>query len=275
MDQMPREELLHFALELAEAAAERIEPRYRRCEASLKADGSEVTDADREAELAMRALIAERHPDHAVMGEEFASSASREADHLWVLDPIDGTASFTLGVPLFGTLVGLLERGEPTVGVIHIPALHETLYATAGGGCWHRQGDSPPTRVHVVSAPTLAESAVSATALHSSDLTCEPGQKPYRLSAYARGARKFRFVTDCFQHLLVCRGSLQAALDTLMKPWDVAALVPCIREAGGKATTADGDEAGVIWGGSLLSSCGEPLHSELVEVLRPAAGTQP
>jgi histidinol-phosphatase len=203
MSEDPRQEYLGFALELAAAAAERIEPRYRRCEVSLKADGSEVTEADRAAEEAMRDLIAERYPKHEVLGEEFGSTGERDAEHLWVLDPIDGTASFTLGVPLFGTLVGLLERGEPTVGVIHITALRETVYASSGRGCWYRHGDLPPVRVKVSPQPTLAESVVSATAMHSSDLSCEPDQTPYRLSAYAKGARKFRFVTDCFQHFLV------------------------------------------------------------------------
>ncbi len=270
MSKQPRQEFLHFALELAAAAAEYIEPRYLRCEVTLKTDGSEVTEADREAETAMRDRIAERYPDHHVLGEEFGLSGDRDAEYLWVLDPVDGTASFTLGVPLFGTLVGLLERGEPVVGVIHITALRETIYAAAGSGCWYRRGDTPPRQVRVSARSTLAESIASATAMHSSDLWCEPGQTPYRLSAYARGARKFRFVTDCFQHFLVCRGALQAALDTLMFPWDNAAIVPCVREAGGKATTAGGDENDVVWGGSLLTSCGEPLHSELVDVLQPA-----
>ncbi len=271
MGQEHHQEYLQFALKLAATAAARIEPRYRRCEVSLKADGTEVTDADREAESAMRDLISERYPDHDVLGEEYGSTAARDAEHLWVLDPIDGTASFTLGVPLFGTLVGLLEHGQPTVGVIHIPALRETVYATTGGGCWYRHRDATPVRIQVSPAASLADAVVSATAIHSSDLASKEGEIPYRLSAYIEGARKFRFVSDCFQHLLVCRGALQAALDTLMQPWDIAAVVPCVREAGGKATTADGEEEDVIWGGSLLTSCGEPLHSELVKLLAPDA----
>ena len=141
--------LLDFALELARLAEAEILPRFRRVSFSLKADGSEVTEADREAERAMRAAIAARFPDHAVLGEELGASGAADARRRWVLDPVDGTVWFTLGVPTFGTLIGLLEDGEPVVGVVHFPALGETVFAARGGGCWLRRGDAAPQRLRV------------------------------------------------------------------------------------------------------------------------------
>jgi histidinol-phosphatase len=263
-------ELLAFALELARAAEEVILPLFRVAEAGTKADGTEVTEADRTAEAAMRGLIAQRFPDDAILGEEFGESGGWETGRCWVLDPIDGTASFTLGLPLFGTLVALLEEGEPVLGVIHLPAMRETVYAARGAGCWFLHGHADPVRVRVAAPVPLAQAVVSATAAHSSDIQALPGQTPYRLSELIRRARKFRFVGDCVQHALVARGKLHAAVDTLMSPWDIAALVPCVEEAGGKLTTLGGERRGLLRGGSLLSSSGSPLHEEVLKVLAPA-----
>ena len=262
-------DLLDFALDLARAAEAAILPRFRTAEVRLKPDGSEVTDADREAETAMRRLITERFPSHAILGEEFGESGSLGAGYCWVLDPIDGTASFTLGLPLFGTLVALLEDGEPLLGVIHLPAMRETVYAARGQGCWFRAGSETPSPARVAAAVPLADAVVSSTGPHSSDIQAQSGQTPYRLSALIRSARKFRFVGDCVQHALVCRGKLHAAVDTIMSPWDIAALVPCIEEAGGTATTLAGERCGLLTGGSLLTSCGSPLHEEALRVLAP------
>lgn len=266
---MPLSELLAFALELARAAEAAILPRYRTARVSLKSDGTEVTDADREAEAAMRRLIAERFPSHSILGEEFGQIGELGAACCWVLDPIDGTASFTLGLPLFGTLVALLDSGEPVVGVIHLPAMGETVYAARGTGCWFRAGAEPPVRIHVASPVPLGEAVVSSTGPHSSDIQSQSGQIPYRMSALIRSVRKFRFVGDCVQYALVCRGKLHAAVDTVMSPWDVAALVPCVEEAGGKITTLAGDSRRLLTGGSLLASCGSPLHEEALRILAP------
>src|SRR5215831_16752468 len=134
----PNNEILEFALKLAEAAESRIMPVYRNCTVSWKADGSEVTDADRGAEEVMREMISKNFPQHRVLGEEYGGPREPVNDPLWVLDPIDGTTSFAVGLPIFGTLIGYLEGGEPQIGVIHFPAMGETVYASRGGGCWAR-----------------------------------------------------------------------------------------------------------------------------------------
>jgi histidinol-phosphatase len=261
-----REDLLAFALELARAAERVILPLYQQCAVSLKADGSEVTEADRGAEAVMRTMIADRFPDHAILGEE-QGGAVAPASERWILDPIDGTTSFAAGVPLFGTLVAFLEEGEPVVGVMHYPVLGETVFAARGSGCHYQRGGNPASRVKVARAVPLREALVSSTGVHGSDI--QPGAVAYRLTPVIRGARKFRFFSDCVQHGLVCRGNINVAIDTIMQPWDIAALVPCVEEAGGVATTLDGRREGLVFGGSLISSCDRALHDEVLGLLAP------
>jgi histidinol-phosphatase len=257
---------LAFALELAALAEAEILPRFKRVSFTLKADGSEVTDADREGERVMRAAIARRFPEDAILGEEMGRSGPDSAHRLWVLDPVDGTVWFTLGLPKFGTLIGLLEDREPVLGVIHLPALGETVYAERGSGCWLRHGDAAAERMHVASGVALRDAFVSAGGVHASDIQPEAGRAA-NLTALVRRARKLRFVGDCLQHALVCQGRLNAALDTIMSPWDVAALVPCVEEAGGVATTLEGRREDLVFGGSLLTSCDAALHREIIDVL--------
>jgi histidinol-phosphatase len=261
----PLPDLLAFALELARAAEQVILPHYQRCAVSLKADGSEVTEADRGAEAAMRQMIGSRFPDHAILGEEEGGTATPAAAR-WIIDPIDGTTSFAVGVPLFGTLIAFVEDGEPVVGVMHFPVLGETVFAARGLGCQFQGRGRPPERVRVAPAVPLREALVSATALHGTDLI--PATVAYRLSAVIKSARKFRFFSDCVQHGLVCRGRIHAGIDTLMQPWDIAALVPCIEEAGGVATTVDGRREGLVFGGSLVTSCDRALHGEILALLQ-------
>ena len=261
-----REDLLAFALELARAAEQVILPLYQRCAVSLKADGSEVTDADRGAEAVMRKMIADRFPTHAILGEE-QGGGDEAASERWILDPIDGTTSFAAGVPLFGTLVAYVEDGEPVVGVIHYPVLGETVFGARGLGCHFQGRGIPPVRVRVADPVPLREALVSATGVHGSDIN--PGAVAYRLTPVIRRARKFRFFADCVQHGLVCRGNIHVAIDTIMQPWDIAALVPCIEEAGGVATTLDGRREDLVFGGSLISSCDRSLHDEVLGLLAP------
>ena len=120
-----KNEMLEFALSLAQAAESQIMPMFRACTVNWKSDGSEVTEADRRAEGVMREIIGKRLPGHAILGEEYGGSQAPTTEPLWVLDPIDGTASFAVGLPIFGTLIGYVENGEPQLGVIHFPAMEK------------------------------------------------------------------------------------------------------------------------------------------------------
>jgi len=261
--------LLDGALDLAQTAESQIMPRFRSVTATRKPDGTEVTEADREAERRMRAQIEDRYPDHAILGEEFDATGPDNARYRWILDPLDGTAGFTLGVPLFGTLVGLLDEGEPVVGVIHFPAIGETVYAARGNGCWFRADDMEPERVRVDPVTDLSAATASTTALHSSDVMAADEETPYRMTELVRRAGKFRFVTDCLQHALVARGRMHVAVDTIMSPWDVAALVPCVREAGGVAEPIDDPAADVVFAGSLITAASPALARTARNILQP------
>ncbi|MEM7206140.1 MAG: inositol monophosphatase family protein [Planctomycetota bacterium] len=261
---------LSFARALASIAELEILPRFQSCAATRKSDGTEVTEADVLAERAMRRAIAAQYPDHSVLGEEDGVSGPREAEYQWILDPIDGTSWFVLGVPIFGTLIALARRDQPVVGVIHFPALGQTVSAARGLGCWFRSGHGKPTRVHVRPPTALAQASVSASGIHGSDLRSDAGPA-WCLSSIIRNCAQMRFHGDCYQHALVCRGEIDAAVDTIMQPWDSAALIPCVEEAGGVASTLSGDRTGVPDGGSFLSSSGAELHEEIVCALRPRA----
>ncbi len=263
------QELLEFAIELAHVAQPSILSCYRNPTVSRKPDGTEVTDGDRKAEAVMRELIGRRCPDHAILGEEFGDGGAADAEWRWVLDPIDGTASYSLGVPLFGTLVGLLRHGAPVVGVVHLPAIGETLYAGQGLGCWFRLPDAPPTRVRVQPVAGLGDAVVMGPSGLSSVPPGEREEHFRRLLPLLRRAGKFRFGGDCLQHVVVCRGLAHVAIDPLMHPWDIAALIPCVEEAGGVVSTVDGRRDDVAFGGSFVSCCSEQLLRDVLDALGP------
>lgn len=265
----PLQGFLGFALQLAKVAEQSILPLYQHCAASHKPDGTEVTEADRRAEAAIRARIEEKFPDHSLLGEEFGAKGSANKTYQWVIDPLDGTAWFTLGMPTFGTLIALLEEREPVVGVIHFPVLEETVYAAKGGGCWFKPRRGAVQRVRVDPKTSLNEAMASASGPQSSDVFHVEGETPYRLSGLIASVKKFKFCTDCLQHALVCRGRVHVALDTVMKPWDIAAIVPCVEEAGGVVSDLSGKREGILYGGNLLTSCSRQLHDQALQVLRP------
>ncbi|MEJ2084464.1 MAG: inositol monophosphatase family protein [Acidobacteriota bacterium] len=258
---------LDFAMRLADQAATEIMTRFRVTPVETKEDGSEVTEADRRAEAVMREQIQLRYPAHGVLGEEEGETKSG-TEYLWVLDPIDGTTWFTLGVPKFGTLIALLHDRQPILGVVHLPATRETLYAEPGKGCWYRGHDRVDRRVCVDRGVERIEDAfVSSSGVHQSEISPGAGPGPFELTNIIRKAKKFRFVGDCVQHMLVARGMLHAALDPLMQPWDSAALVPCLREAGATVTTMEGEADDVVFGRSLICACTAKLHEALIRQL--------
>ena len=228
----------------------RVKTRY-------KADGSEVTVADRAAERLLRRHLRAAWPQDAVTGEEYGGALAR-AGRCWLLDPIDGTASYVLGLPMFGTLVALLIDGEAVFGCIHLPALKETTYAARGQGCWLTRDGARARRVHVAAPRPLAAAQVGLTSVKESDLARHPG--PWRLAALARSAGRLRLVGDCVQYALLCRGALDAAVDPLMKPWDIGALAPCVLEAGGSISDLAGATTRLIERSSIVAASSVALR---------------
>jgi histidinol-phosphatase len=271
-NQMPEpslNEILDFAVALSQEAGRFILPLWKNIAVDRKADGSEVTEADRGAEQLLRRRVAERFPDHTILGEEFGGEQTRDAEHLWLLDPIDGTASFAIGLPLFGTLIGYLRRGDPCVGVIGMHALGETVYAAAGQGCWTLADGGRPQSIRTSAMTNLAEAFVVATSLEQTDLAPRDPKATVRLSRLYNQARRFRWSGDCVNYALLCQGRIDVALDPRMNPWDIAALAPCVREAGGAISSLDGNED-VVWQPNLVASATPALHASVLRAIRPA-----
>lgn len=258
---------LQFALELAGTAALEIVPRFQRTDVRSKADGSPVTEADIEAERVMRELIRARYPEHGIMGEE-QDDVNPDAEWCWVLDPIDGTSSFALGLPTFGTLVALIRNGHPVLGVINMPGLKETVYAEMGSGCWYlnRMGDLE--QVHVSKGANRVDQAyLSTTGLYNTDIKPLDSTNPPAMSTLIRRARKFRFIGDCVQHAWVARGMIDGAMDPKMNPWDNAALIPCILEAGGVLSDLQGNTDNLVHAPHLVTAANAELLQDILRTL--------
>jgi len=260
-------DILEFAVALTLDAGRFILPLWKNVTVEHKADASEVTEADRGAERLLRTRIAERYPGHAILGEELGGKQDHEAEHLWLLDPIDGTASFAIGLPMFGTLVAYLRRGTPCVGVIGAHAMRELVYAATDQGCWYQRGKRKPIRVHTSAVADPAQALVVSTTLEHTDMDPRDPVPAVCLSRLYRKARRFRWSGDCINYALLCRGQVDVALDSRMHPWDTAALIPCVREAGGVMTSLDGKET-VIWEPDLVASANQRLHTQVLELLR-------
>jgi histidinol-phosphatase len=243
------------------AASDRITlGHFRRVKFSHKADGSEVTIADKGGERMLRRHLAAAWPRDPVLGEEYGGSLVRSG-RCWLIDPIDGTASYVLGVPMFGTLISLLIDGEPAFGCIHLSALKETTYAARGLGCWLTRDAGRARRVRVGPPRALEVAQVGLTSLKESDLARRPGV--WRIRDLARAASRLRLVGDCVQYALVCRGALDGAIDPLMNPWDIGPLVVCVTEAGGSVSDLNGEQSGIIERRSFVAASSDALRREI------------
>ncbi len=201
-------------------------------EAERKADRSPVTVADRQAESVMREILRRRFPGDAILGEEAGEEAGESggSGRRWILDPIDGTRSFVRGVPLYGVMAALEAEGEPVLGVLHFPALGETVAAARGLGC---RLNGRPCRV------SETDRVEDATIVTSGDA---PSDDPRTRALLRLGDRADTFRTwgDCYGYALVASGRADAMLDPVLHIWDAAAVRPVIEEAGGVFTDWDG-----------------------------------
>jgi len=162
----------------------------------------------------------------------------------------------------------LLYQGEPVVGVIHLPLLRETMYAARGHGCWWREGRGEPVRARVGGVRALRDAVVMGPSGLGSVPPRRREEEFRRLLPLLSAAAKVRFGGDCLQHVLVCRGVAHVAVDPVVHAWDVAALVPCVLEAGGVVATREGRRDDVVFAGSLVSCCTEDLLRDVLHVVR-------
>lgn len=234
--------------------------RDRNVDVESKSDDSPVTIADKEAEALARKLVGDRHDEDTIQGEEFPEKAGTSA-YRWIVDPIDGTKSFICGVPLYSTLVAIEQNGEPFAGAIYIPATGEMVYAANGIGAWYRHSDESPWSRCQVSNTNQLEEAIFLTSQADLFRRQNAGLAFQHLEDICRISRSWG---DGYGYLMVATGRADIMVDAICNAWDVAAMIPILREAGGSFTDWKGDTT--PRGGNGIGTNGQ-LHSEVIEIL--------
>jgi len=249
---------LIVANELADAAGAAIRPHFRTALAvDDKTDLSPVTAADRAAEQAMRRLITARFPEHGIVGEEYGCE-HEDAEFVWVLDPIDGTKSFISGVPLFGTLIALMRRGRPILGIIDQPISRERWIGAEDRATTH---NGKPVRCR--SCAGIAAATVFATTpemFHGADAAA--------FARVSRAAKLTRFGADCYAYGLVALGFADIVIEASLQTYDFGPVLPIIEGAGGIATDWSGTPLGLSSDGRVLIAGDKRAHSDALELLR-------
>ncbi|MGE0409613.1 MAG: histidinol-phosphatase [Amphiplicatus sp.] len=256
-----------FATELADAARRETLPRFRARAAVLSKAGAAfdpVTDADREAERALRGLIAARYPDHGIIGEEFGAERE-DAARRWVLDPVDGTRAFVCGVPSWTTLIALEEGARPVLGLIDQPFTDER-WIGVGGETVYRRAGAPLGACRTSGLRDLGAARLSTT---------DPSRAGYftapEAAAFAKvmdAARLARFSLDAYAYGLLALGELDLVIEASLKRHDFAALQPVVEGAGGVITGWRGEPLGADPRGRVIAAASPALHEAALEFLR-------
>lgn len=225
-----------------------------------KPDLTPVTDADRAAEELVRTQLKRTRPRDAVLGEEF--EATGHSARRWVVDPIDGTKNFVRGVPVWATLLALVEDGEVVVGIVSAPALQRRWWAASGIGAWSGRSLSAARRLQVSAVSSLHDASLSYSSF-------DGWEKSGRSEAFLdlnRRVWRSRAFGDFWSYMLVAEGAVDIATEPDLAVYDMAALVPIVVEAGGRFTSLDGVDG--PFGGSALATNGE-LHDNVLRMLAP------
>ncbi|HET9255747.1 MAG TPA: inositol monophosphatase family protein [Pseudonocardiaceae bacterium] len=252
---------LALALALADAADEITLERSGAADLRVdrKPDRTPVTDADLAVEDTIRLVLRRERLGDAVLGEE-RGGGSAGSDRCWLLDPIDGTKNFLRGVPAWATLIALVSRGEPVVGVISAPALRRRWWAAAGSGAYTRDAHGTTRPIRVSAVRELGDAYLSTTHLGS---WVEHRSRESYLSL-VDATWENRAFGDFWQHCLVAEGAIDLAAEPIINPWDVAAVQVLVEQAGGRFTDLEGIAR--YDGGTALSSNGL-LHDAALALL--------
>jgi inositol-phosphate phosphatase/L-galactose 1-phosphate phosphatase/histidinol-phosphatase len=221
-----------------------------------KPDNSPVTIADREAEAAMRAIIATDAPGHGIYGEEMGK-ADIDAEFVWVLDPIDGTKAFITGKPSFGQLIALLHKGTPILGVIEQPILHERWLGAAGR----------PTTLNDQPAKTRPCDTLERSVLYATAPEMFKGAEVAAWENLKRRVGLVRYGADCYAYGLCASGFVDLVIESSMQPYDYCALVPVIEGAGGIVSDWSGGRLGLASGPSVAAAGDARMHAAALKVL--------
>lgn len=263
---MPRNELrelIAFGHELCDLSDKATLPRFRKSIAVANKDTGggfdPVTEGDKAAEKAIRAAIRKRYPSHGILGEEFAAHGV-DAELRWVIDPIDGTRAFIIGMPLWGTIIGLTRNGSPILGAMSQPFTGERFWSEPGRARW-RQGDGKPRTIRTRPCSSLEQAVLTST---HPDLFAK-GEEAHGFQALKSRVRMTRFGGDCYGYCLLAAGHVDLVVEAGLKPYDIIGLIPIIEAAGGIVTTWDGRPA--TEGGRILAAGDPRLHAKAMAVL--------
>jgi len=257
---MSYQEDLGLAIELADIADEISLARFRALDLHVenKPDRSPVTDADRSVELSLKKLLAEKAPNDALIGEEFGNTGA--ASRTWIIDPIDGTANYLRGVPVWATLIALAIDGKPVVSVVSAPAMGRRWWAAPETGAFSSDIDGTTRPLKVSAISNLEHASLSYNNLQLWD---QAGMLP-ELTQLSRQIWRTRAYGDFWSYMLLAEGAVDIVAEHDLKIYDIAALVPIVEQAGGKFTAIDGPLTADT--SSVLASNGK-LHAVVTAAL--------
>jgi histidinol-phosphatase len=224
-----------------------------------KPDLTPVTEADQETEQALRATLLAERPDDSVLGEEFGTTAATNRRH-WIIDPIDGTKNYVRGVPVWATLIALTVDDDPVVGVVSAPALGRRWWAALGSGAFVTELGSAPRRLQVSAVQRIDDASFS----YSDAVGWQERGAASGLAVLQAQSWRQRAYGDFWSHLLVAEGAVDIAAEPALGAWDMAAIIPIVREAGGRITAFDG--AAALSGGCAVTTNGL-LHPAVLAAL--------
>ncbi|GAA3765660.1 histidinol-phosphatase [Salinactinospora qingdaonensis] len=244
---------LRLAHVLADAADDISLKHFRDLDLKIdtKPDLTPVTEADRAVEETLRSVLSRARPRDAVLGEEYGKTG--HSPRLWVLDPIDGTKNYVRGVPVWATLIALLEVDRPVVGLVSSPALSRRWWASKGGGTWTGRSLTKASRCQVSGITELADASLSFSSLTG-------WEEQHRLEPFlglTRSVWRTRAYGDFWSHVMVAEGSVDISAEPELSLWDAAPLPIILEEAGGRATDL---RAGAFSDGGALVCSNGALH---------------
>lgn len=227
-------------------------------EVTTKPDRTPVTDADQAVERSIRAGIEASRPGDSILGEEYGTEG--DSNRQWIIDPIDGTANFLRGVPIWGTLISLAVDGVPVVGVVSAPALGKRWWAASGHGAWVSEGKGEPRGIRVSAVSKLDDAVLSYNNIQGWDGAGYLDE----LVELSRGVWRARAIGDMWSYMLLAEGSIDIASEFDLKPYDMAALIPIVEEAGGRFSSVTGEPG--PWHGNALATNGV-LHDAVLAAI--------
>ena len=250
-----------FVETLATHSGDAILPFFRTSLAALdkstNGDFDPVTEADRAGEVAMRRLINANFPSHGIIGEEFGAER-REAEYVWVLDPIDGTKAFICGLPIWGTLIGLTHNGRPVYGMMNQPFSRERF--SGDGQAARYEGPAGRRTLRARACPKVSEAVISTT--HPGMMAPAERQRYDRLETRAKLSR---YGGDCYAYAMLAAGHIDLVVESGLNPYDIVAIIPIVEGAGGVITSWNGEDASS--GGSIIAAGDKRTHEEALAIL--------